>query len=108
MIKAKRAPCNLSKEAQRLWRKFLFEYEIADQGGLVILQTGLEAFDRMRSAQEKIKDSGETVQDRFGQIKAHPLCAVERDARSQMLQALKMLNLDLEPLESKPGRPAGR
>ena len=45
--------------------------------------------------------------DRFGQVKSHPLLSVERDSRAQYLAALKALNLDLEPLRDKPGRPGG-
>ncbi len=44
--------------------------------------------------------------DRFVQRKPHPLLAAERDARAQMLAALKALNLDLEPLKDR-GRPPG-
>jgi hypothetical protein len=45
--------------------------------------------------------------DRFGQLRAHPAVAIERDARDQMLRALKLLNLDIEPLRGRVGRPAG-
>lgn len=84
------------------------EYDIGDEAGLLLLQTGLEAFDRMRNCQAAIKRDGQMVRDRFGQMKSHPLLPAERDARSQMLAALKALNLDLEPLHEKPGRPAGK
>ena len=30
-----------------------------------------------------------------GEVKVHPLCSVERDARAAWLQAIKLLNLDL-------------
>jgi hypothetical protein len=36
------------------------------------------------------------------------LLPVERDSRAQWLAALKALNLDLEPLHDKPGRPGGK
>lgn len=84
------------------------EYGIEDDAGLLLLQTGLEAFDRMRVAQEAIREEGMTVFDRFGQRKAHPLLPAERDARAQMLAALRALNLDVEPLHDRPGRPAGK
>jgi P27 family predicted phage terminase small subunit len=96
-------PKGLSAEARRLWRRLVEDYSIEDQAGELLLQTGLEAFDRMRLAQEQIKRDGQTSTDRFGQVKAHPLLVVERDARSAMVQSLKALNLDLEPL-----RDAGR
>lgn len=103
-----RAPKALSREARQWWKRLVAEYGIDDQAGLLLLQTALEAFDRMRGAQAKIAEEGETVVDRFDQVKAHPLLSVERDARGQMLVALKQLNLDLEPLRDGLGRPPGR
>jgi len=84
------------------------EYAIIDAGGLEILRTGLEAYDRARSARETIDKTGLMVKDRFGAAKSHPLLPVERDARSSYLQALKQLNLDIEPLKNGPGRPPGQ
>lgn len=106
--KPKKPPKHLSKEGQSLWNRLLTEYEIEDEAGLLILQTACEAFDRMREAQAIIKVEGLTVEDRFLQKKAHPLTTVERDSRAAMMQALKSLNLDLEPLNDRPGRPDGR
>jgi len=102
-----RSPFGLSPESRRWYKRIQDEYQIADQGGLLILQTSMEAFDRMRSAQTTIKKDGLTFLDKAGQIKSHPLCSVERDARSQMMAALKSLNLDLEPLKNI-GRPGGK
>lgn len=103
-----KAPAHLSKEAKAWWDSIVNEYDIQDQAGRLILQTGLEAFDRMRLAQGLLKKEGMTTVDRFGQPKAHPATTVERDSRAAMLGALKQLNLDLEPLNDRPGRPAGR
>jgi len=101
-------PKTLSAEASRWWKKLTEDYEICDEAGFLLLQTALEAFDRMREAQAVITREGLTVKDRFDQAKAHPLTVVERDSRAQMLAALKALNLDLEPLRDAPGRPGGR
>lgn len=95
----------MSREAKSFWKRLQDEYQIDDEAGLIILATGLEAFDTMRRAQEIIKAEGMQVKDRFGQWKAHPLLTVERDSRAAMLAALKQLNLDLEPLKDGPGRP---
>ena len=100
-------PKHLSTEARRWWRRVMAEYEISDDGGQLLLQTALEAFDRMRNCQSAIERDGELVKDRFDQLKAHPLLSAERDARAQMMAALKHLNLDLEPLRDRPGRPSG-
>lgn len=99
-----RSPYGLTPESRRWFKKMVDEYQIVDTGGLLILQTGMEAFDRMRAAQTTIKKDGLTFLDKAGQIKSHPLCSVERDARTQMMAALKSLNLDLEPLKNI-GRP---
>lgn len=100
-------PKHLSPAAKRWWRSLTQEYAIDDQAGLLLLQTAMEAHDRMKAAAERINQDGEAIEDRFGQVKPHPLLNAERDARSQMLAALKQLNLDLEPLRDRAGRPGG-
>lgn len=101
------APGHLSDDAQEWWNTIAEEYGITDTGGRLLLQTALEAFDRMKSAAARINKDGAAVEDRFGQVKPHPLLPAERDARAQMLAAIKQLNLDLEPLKAGPGRPPG-
>ena len=103
-----KAPVSLTKEATNWWERLTKEYAIEDEAGFLLLQTALEAFDRMKEAQKVVSKEGMQVKDRFGQPKAHPLLTVERDSRAQMLMALKSLNLDLEPLRDGPGRPGGR
>jgi P27 family predicted phage terminase small subunit len=102
-----RAPSHLSREARQIWKSLVEEYGINDAGGLEILKTGLEARDRFTGARVKINADGMTIFDRHGTEKGHPLLAAERDARAQWLAALKMLNLDVEPLRDGPGRPPG-
>ena len=97
----------LSPEAKRWQAKLTREYDIGDEAGLLILQTSLEAFDRMREAQQQVAADRVSFRDRFGQVKAHPLLTVERDARAAFLAGLRSLNLDLEPLHDGPGRPPG-
>jgi hypothetical protein len=61
---------------------------------ILLLQTGMEAFDRMKAAAAQIESDGQTIADGFGQ--------------AQLLAALKSLNLDLEPLRDGPGSPGGK
>jgi P27 family predicted phage terminase small subunit len=98
----------LSKEAAKLKNAIMKEYDISDDAGISILQTAMEAKDLMHAAQAVVDKQGLTVAGDRGGIKAHPLLSVIRDARAQFLMALKNLNLDLEPLRDKPGRPGGR
>ncbi len=107
MTELPKPPKRLTSEAKSWWRRIIEEYSIEDEAGMLLLQTAMESFDRMRAAQHEVAEKGMTIKDRFDQEKAHPLLSVERDARSQMLLALKALNLDLEPLRDGPGRPGG-
>lgn len=108
MTTRRATPKGLSTEARTWWKRLSSEYEISDDAGLLLLETAMQAFDRLRECQAAIERDGPMVLDRFGQRKAHPLLPTERDARAQMLAALRALNLDVEPLHDRPGRPAGR
>ncbi|MEI6610990.1 MAG: P27 family phage terminase small subunit [Deltaproteobacteria bacterium] len=102
------APKHLSKEAKQIWKEILAEYSINDAAGLRILQVALEAFDRAQAARAAVDKVGLMVIDKAGQVKSHPLLPIERDSRAAFLSGLKSLNLDLEPLRDRPGRPGGK
>jgi P27 family predicted phage terminase small subunit len=101
------APTHLSEEAQTRWESIVAEWDL-DRPALLILETVLEAFDRMREAQRTIAAEGIVVRDRFDQPKQHPATVVEYHSRAAMLRGLKQLGIDLKPLNPGPGRPAGR
>jgi P27 family predicted phage terminase small subunit len=105
---APRPPKALSTPAKRWWSEIQNEFGIEDPGGILILTAAAEAFDRTRQADAMIKAEGLTTTDRFGQKKSHPAVNIARDARAQMLAAIKQLRLDLEPVRDGPGRPPGR
>lgn len=107
MKKTIRPPGHLTTEGKKIWTEILGEYSIDDAAGCRILRVALEAFDRAQAAREAIDKDGMTVTDKFGQVKSHPLLPIERDNRAAFLAGLKALNLDLEPLKDRPGRPAG-
>ena len=100
-------PPEYLSETVRDWFSALQEeYLIYDTGGVSLLTCAAEAWDRCRTAREAIAaDGGPVIRDRIDQTKAHPAAAIERDARSQFITVLKALNLDIEPLRDKPGRP---
>jgi hypothetical protein len=95
-------PKRLSAEARKSWQKVVDEYQIVDDTGLIILTTAFEAFDRMLNAQEQIKLEGMTSVDRFGQVKAHQLLTVERDASGAVLGGAE----STQPRRRTLGRPA--
>lgn len=108
MKKSANAPPGLSDKAKNWWKKIISEYQIEDAAGLLLLETGLQAFDRMHEARELIAKHGAVTLDRFEQLRPNPATTIERDSRAAMCAALKALNLDLEPLRDGAGRPPGR
>ena len=107
-MSTQKPPVHFTSETKRIWQEIIDEYAIDDAAGLRILRVALEAFDRAQAARATIDKDGMTVKDKFGQTKPHPLLPIERDSRAAFLAGLKALNLDLEPLRDRPGRPAGR
>ncbi len=91
------APSHLSDEAKAWWKRIHEANKIEDQGGLLLLQSALEAFARMRQAQDAIAADGLVIKDRWGQPRPHPAAVIERDSRAAMLSALRALALDIEP-----------
>jgi P27 family predicted phage terminase small subunit len=100
------APKHLSREAKGWWRRFNSALVFEDSA-LLLLESALESFDRMREAQHILATEGTMLTDRFGQRKAHPATLVERDAKMVMLRMLKATGVDLEPLAGRVGRPSG-
>lgn len=95
-------------EAKKIARQLADEYGIDDLAGQCLLVTFADAYSLELKCNDEISKDGLVLKDRFGQKKSHPLIASARDARSQKLAALKMLNIDLEPVNDRPGRPPGR
>ena len=85
----------LSKTAKNLFNRIKREYQISDPAGLLLLKTAFEAFDEMRAAQANM--NGQPIfKDRFGQPQEHPGAKVVRASRTQMIAALKALNLEFK------------
>jgi hypothetical protein len=57
-----------------------------------------EAWDRCLEAREQLAKDGTYMKDRFGQLRAHPAVAVERDSRLAFARLVRELDLDGEPL----------
>lgn len=86
-------PRHLSAEARKLWAKLTADFVLDDAAGALLLQSACEAFDRLQEARKLIDKEGAVLRDRWGQAKAHAACGVERDARTQMHSALRLLKL---------------
>jgi phage terminase small subunit len=100
-------PAHLGEAGTRLWSDIVRQYRIGDGAGLVLVTTAAECLDRMRQAQEAIREHGLLLADRYGGKRQNPACVVERAARDGMINALKALNLNLEPLRDRADHVAG-
>jgi hypothetical protein len=78
-----------------MWREITTGFTFEDPASLALLRSALEAHMRARRCRVVIDRNGETIKDRFEQVRAHPLLAAERDARAAFLAAMRALNLDL-------------
>jgi P27 family predicted phage terminase small subunit len=100
-------PKHLSLPARRLFDGIhkLYELEAHDDAVLV---KALEAWDRAEQARVVLATEGLTVTSRFGEVRVHPLVAVERDSRSAFLAAMRQLGLDYEPTPAHKRTAAAR
>ena len=101
--KRPKAPKHLKKHGALLYRDIAAEFEITDSGGIALLTTACECLDRLRSAQAAVDEHGPLTMDRYGCLRANPALAIEKTARGHLLQALKQLNLDIEPIRNRVG-----
>jgi phage terminase small subunit len=100
-------PLHLGQPEQQIWRDVLADLPHAPTSAvLAILRAGLEAHQRARLAAEAISRDGMTVCGRDGQQRAHPLLAVERDARQAYVVSLKAVTKP-PPKRRKPHDPGG-
>ena len=93
MKKTDGIPGHLKTHARAMWQKLHADYTIDDAAGLALLGAACSAYQRAEEARALIDKAGAVITDRFGQSKAHPACAIERDARGQMISALRALRL---------------
>jgi phage terminase small subunit len=100
-------PIHLGAAGAQLWAEVVRQYRIGDGAGLALVTTAAECLDRLREAQEAVREHGVLIRDRYGGLKANPAIAVERGARDGMIAALRSLNLDLEPLRDRADHVAG-
>jgi phage terminase small subunit len=64
---------------------------------LKLLLAACEAWDRREEARKALRKHGLTYIDRFGQPRARPEVAIERDSRIAFARLLRELDLEGEP-----------
>ena len=88
------APDHLSDKSKVLWAQYV-GHEIKSPGRLELFRVGLESLDRIDEARKIIAEEGLTVKTgKTNLLHAHPILAVEKEARSIFLKIWKSLYLD--------------
>ena len=82
MVKAKntRPPSGLSAEVRAWWRVVVEDFEL-EAHHIRILRLACQAWDDGQKARAALAKHGAIYTDRFGQPRARPEVAIERDAR---------------------------
>ena len=105
-----RPPRHLHPETRRWFKQVAENFEL-EPHHLHLLTLACEARDRAEAARDTLARLGVTYQDRFGQPRARPEVAIERDSRIGFSRLLRELGLDgaADPGESRPpGLRSGR
>ncbi|WP_348645712.1 P27 family phage terminase small subunit [Nitratireductor aquibiodomus] len=88
-----RPPKHLRPATRRWFAAVLEEFDLEDHH-IRLLTLAAEAWDRCQAAREYIDRNGMTFTDRFGQPKARPEVAIERDSRIGFARLIRELALD--------------
>lgn len=97
-------PSGTRAAGRRLWRAVLGVYEL-DDVELAVLAEACHAADRAAEARAAVDAAGAIVDGRYGP-RAHPGVAIEREARGQVLAALR--HLEREPVSAQQRTAAAR
>ena len=86
-------PATLSKKSAKYFKQFIDDYEI-DEAAIEVLIRVCESIDRADEAAAGLKANGSLMsKDRFGVDRAHPLVAVERQARAAVIDGIRALGV---------------
>lgn len=101
MVNNARPPGHLRAATRRWFASVVSDYDL-DSHHVRLLTLAAEAWDRGQQAREVIDRDGMTFSDRFGQPKARPEIAIERDSRIGFARLIRELGLDVEPPPEAP------
>lgn len=97
------SPPHLRPETAEWWAAVARDFSL-EPHQIRLLTLACEAWDRGQEAREAISEHGSTYIDRFGQPRARPEVAIERDSRISFARLLRELSLDADGA-SDGGRP---
>lgn len=89
------APDHLQPATAAWWLSVVTSWEL-DEHHVRLLTAAAECWDRLQAARAVIDKRGLVFKDRFGQPKARPEVAIERDARIGFARLLRELDLDVD------------
>jgi P27 family predicted phage terminase small subunit len=102
-----KVPKHLKGDIAAWWSSVVAEFELEEHWERV-LTLACDAWDRAQAAREALDALGTTYTNRFGQPKARPEVAIERDARIAFARLIRELDLEGEPGgEPRPPRRTG-
>ena len=100
------APAHLREPTRAWWESVVVGF-VLEEHHVRLLTLAAEAWDRCEQAREALAEHGLTFDDRFGQPRARPEVAIERDARTGFARILRELALDVSgPSEAYTRPPA--
>jgi hypothetical protein len=88
-------PRDLGATGKTLWLRLAKAYRIDDANGVVILDAACRAADYVAICRSAVARDGLMIRGRYGVQRAHPLLAEEARARTQLLSALRQLQLPI-------------
>ncbi|NTA35983.1 hypothetical protein [Agrobacterium salinitolerans] len=94
-----KVPKHLRKPTQTWVKSVLSDYDL-EEHHFKILISAAESWDRICAAREIVDAQGLTFNDRFGQPKARPEVAIERDNKIILARLLRELALDAPSAEA--------
>jgi P27 family predicted phage terminase small subunit len=83
---------HLSADMRRFFRAVEQDYQLEGHHQRLLL-AACEAHDRMTQARARLATEGLTWQTRFGELRAHPCVAVERDSALRFARLVRELGL---------------
>jgi phage terminase small subunit len=96
-----RPPAHL-KPATKRWVTGVVDSFELEAHHFRLLTLAAEAWDRCQDARESLARHGTVFTDRFGQPRARPEVAIERDARIAFARMVRELALDVQAPDSRP------
>ncbi len=88
-------PDHLLPETAKWWSSVIADYDL-EPHHVRLLTLAAEAWDRTEQARVALAEHGLTFEDRFGQPRARPEVAIERDSRVAFARLLRELALDVD------------